>query len=209
MLKTLELPPLHRGIALLIRHATRDFIPVGSQGIDIPLTEQGILLAERLGFQLKRRIRCIKSSPSGRCIETGRAIAKGAGIQCDIILEPLLGEPGVFVIDVEKASPWFIDTDPLPMINKQLKGEEIPGTRFIKEGVRLLLETMFMTHIKPGELDIYITHDSVLVCAIYYLAGINNINEEMWPWMLEGACLWKVKNKVCWAWRGQVDYIYL
>lgn len=210
MPKTLEATPVKEGVALIMRHSIRYSIPPGSQGVNVPLTPLGIQLAEKWGEQLNRPIGHIASSPIGRCIDTGKAIARGAGINCDIIVEPLLGEPGAFVVDVEEAGPWFYHRDPLEMINRQLQGGYIPGTRPIEEGVSLILQLLLGNLPTPGKLSIYITHDSVLACVIYHLVGIDDtINADMWPWALEGCCLWKTDYELKWVWRGEPSSILL
>lgn len=204
MSKTLKMAPIEEGVAMIIRHSIRYPIPSGSQGVNVPLTPFGVQLAEKLGRQLNRPVGLIASSPIGRCIETGKAIARGAGIDRDIIIEPLLGEPGAFVVDVEKAAPWFYHRDPVEMINRQLQGGHIPGTRKVEDGVALILNLIFNPPLTPGKLNIFITHDSVLACIIYQLAGIDNINESMWPWTLEGCFLWQKNNELKWLWRGNI-----
>lgn len=203
MSRALKTVPFKEGIALIVRHSIRYSIPSGSQGLNVPLTPLGIHLAEQWGKQLNRRIGHIASSPVGRCIETGKAIQKGAGIDQDIIIEPLLGEPGVFVTNVEEAGEWFYQRRPLEMINRQLQGWYIPGTRPVEEGVSLILQLLFAPPPTPGKLNIYITHDSVLACIIYYLTGADTVNEDMWPWPLEGCWLWKTNNNLKWIWRGK------
>lgn len=204
--KLLETAPVDIGVALIMRHSKRYPIPFGSQGIKVPLTPCGIQLAEQFGKYLDRPIERIASSPIGRCIETGEAIGKGAGIGCDVSIERYFGEPGAFVTDVVEAGPWFYFRDPIEMINRQLNGGHIPGTRSIDEGIHLILQVIFNPPTPAGKVSIFITHDSVLACIIYYLAGVKSIDEEMWPVELEGCCLWKQCSKIYWMWRNKKGY---
>ena len=88
---------------LIIRHGPR----VGS---DIPLadaylTEDGRVRCRKFGMMWNGRPpSMILVSPIPRCKETGKIIMDSAGWNIDIKDEPLLGDPGPFVIDTEQAN---------------------------------------------------------------------------------------------------------
>ena len=74
-----QVPP-GADVALLVRHAEREEIPIGTFGEDVQLTSRGIVEAERLGRVLaSRRWEGIVSSPLLRCCETAVKICRGAG----------------------------------------------------------------------------------------------------------------------------------
>ena len=85
MPKTLDLVPKDKGAVLLLRHSLRNEIPDGTHGLDIPLTPEGVLLAEQWGKDLSWTIGGIKSSPIGRCVQTGNAIISGKGLDCEVV----------------------------------------------------------------------------------------------------------------------------
>ena len=203
MLETLKMAPDDRGVALLTRHSTRYSIPEGTAGKDVPLTPEGVRLAEEWGGQLGRTIRSIVSSPIGRCIETGNAMARGAGVEIEVSTDCRLMEPGGFVTDVRKAGPFFLEHGPLEMITRQLQQRPIPGVMLIAEGTKQIFEICFQSPPEPGEINICVTHDTLLACFIYFLVGKTSVGEDLWPWMLEGAVLWKEDDGFHWAWRGE------
>ena len=96
--------------ALIIRHAEREGIPTGEFGVDIPLTARGVAEAERLGEALicaGKEFRVV-SSPVPRCVQTGKAILRGAGCPGGVALDRRLGDPGPFVVDTDAGghSSW-------------------------------------------------------------------------------------------------------
>ena len=204
---TLALAPMEQGVVLLVRHSLRQSIPQGSHGLDIPLTPAGVQLAEEWGKNLNISIGRIFSSPVGRCVQTGEAIARGINLPLDVKIKKWLGEPGAYVFDTHLASPYFFEHGPIEIVSRQLNGDCIPGMHSIEEGTRKILSGLFQNHPASGTLDIYISHDSILGCVIYHLLGYRGITEETWPWMLEGAFFWKTNAGIGWAWRGATGEI--
>ncbi|HET8731866.1 MAG TPA: histidine phosphatase family protein, partial [Moraxellaceae bacterium] len=79
MAPAVALLPADRPLILLSRHSVREEAPNGIAGYDLPLTEEGIRLAEEWGTRLPGPLHALHSSPVGRCVDTATALARGAG----------------------------------------------------------------------------------------------------------------------------------
>ena len=91
----LVLPP-DKPVILFTRHSLRELAPNnGIPSYDLPLTPEGIVLAEQWGERLNRPIKAVYSSPVGRCVDTAKAMSRGAGIELPITQTNVLVEPGV------------------------------------------------------------------------------------------------------------------
>lgn len=203
MAHSLALVPENVRAALLLRHSIRPPIPPGQYGNEIPLTPEGILLAEELGRQMNsRHIGKVFSSPVGRCIETGRAVLKGSGQNgANVHIDPILSR--AFVRDVTTAGPVFLEHNPIWIVNCLLQNIPVPGMRPIDQGVARIMSAMFgnISDTRPC-LNLYISHDNIIAAVVYYLLGKRAIDEYDWPWMLEGVFLWYEKPELFLVWRG-------
>ena len=202
LLESLEIVPRDHPVALVTRHSTRFPIVPNSQGVNIQLTPKGIRLAEEFGHMVPIPIQRVISSPINRCIQTGVHMLRGAKVDIDISIEPLLGEPGAYVTDIELAKDWFLYKTGLEMVNAQLQETAIPGTRSVKTGTRLLLKQLMKQLVAPG-LVVAVTHDSVMSCTLFTLLGVDYIDEKEWPRMMEGFCLWWEHDHLALSWRGE------
>jgi len=198
----LEKLPDDKHVFLLTRHSIRE----PSEGVlvsyKLPLTEEGVALARCWGKELKRPLHRIVSSPVARCIETASYMLDGAQHGANIETDMILTEPGCFVQDISKAGPVFLSEGPLGFLNKHIS-EAIEGTISAAEGTARLLRLMRENIGSPGQLSLFVTHDTVLATFIYHLFGEDSVTEEHWPWMMEGAFLWFEDDEVHWIWRGQ------
>ena len=123
VLRWLERAPTDRPVAMLIRHSVRDHLPPGDAGYRLPITEVGVRLARALGARLGARLRTLRASPLVRCVQTAEALAEGAGLDLEVAPDHHLGDPGVYVLDGERA--W---------VNWQRLGHEEVMTRLVGSG---------------------------------------------------------------------------
>ena len=203
IVKRLETVPAEADAALILRHAEREDIPPGTFGVDVPLTARGIASAERLGAMLSdRRPRTkITASPVSRCVATARAMLHGGGWSGDYALDWLLGDPGPFVVDADVAGTLFLDISILEIVRRQLSHTEPPsGMRGTSEGVDLLLRLAADNLRSCGQLNIYVTHDAILVVLVAHLYQMS-VDEVGWPGYLDGLLLWRSSERLCFAWR--------
>ncbi len=203
---SLAMLPDDRPVALLTRHSLRENArePNGVPGYDLPLTPEGVVLAEQWGARLDRPISSFHSSPVGRCMDTARAMARGAGLaEPEILATPLLVEPGCYVRSIRKIGPLFLQMGPLAFANHHLQ-QTVDGLLTPRDGALQLLGHLHAAQGAPGEIALHVTHDTILAAFIYHLLGRREIAEADWPWMMEGAWLWFDDDAhVHWIWRGE------
>ena len=189
-------------VSLIIRHAEREDIPEGTFGYDVNLTAEGTQAAEELGAALSRmRAPIVLSSPVPRCVQTARAILRGAGSPAEVVTDRRLGDPGAFVVDAEAAGPLFLDLPAPEIARRQLQGgTTLPGMRPTPEGVEILLDLVASPLKKKGRLYMFVTHDiilSVFVASIFRLS----LEETEWPGYLDGLLLWRSDEQLHLSWR--------
>lgn len=202
LLSSIGVLPDDKPVAFLTRHSIREEPQNGFASYDIPLTEEGVELAEALGRQLTRPFHKVFSSPSPRCVDTATAILKGASHNLDVQETKLLVEPGSYVVEIEKVAGLFFKLGPLKFAQKHLRGE-VRGVLQPKEGTQQLL-----THLKgamgpDGSISLHVTHDTILTAFVYSLLDHSYLTEEHWPWMMEGVFVWFDGDAVNWIWRGK------
>lgn len=203
LLPSLERLPRERPVLLFTRHSTREQPANGFAGYDVPLTPEGVRLAEAWGRRLGRPLHVALSSPVGRCVDTARAMLAGAGHDAlEVATTPHLVEPGCYVEDIRAIGRTFITLGPVAFANLHFR-ESLPGIRTAEEGTARLLAFMREQLGPPGSLSLLVTHDTILAACIYTLAGVREISQPDWPWMMEGAFLWFSDTHVHWLWRGQ------
>ncbi len=190
--------------SLVIRHAEREAIPAGTFGHDANLTAEGTQAAEHLGAALsENRALTIVSSPVPRCVQTARAMFRGAGTSAELLTDRHLGGPGAFIVDSEAAGPLFLEL-PIPEIaRRQLQDAmPLPGMRPTPEGVEILQELATSPLGENGRLHVFVTHDiilSVFVASIFR----SSLEETGWPDFLEGLLLWRHSGRLQFSWKGR------
>lgn len=190
-------------VVLFTRHSIREQPQGGFAGYDVPLTPEGVALAEAWGRSLARPLHCALSSPVGRCIDTARAMLAGAGQPAvEVVPHRRLVEPGCFVRDIGAVGRTFLERGPVGFANLHFS-EPLAGIRSPEEGTSRLVDLMRESLGPPGSLSLLVTHDTILAACIYTLAGVERIEESDWPWMMEGAFVWFDDEHVHWLWRGE------
>lgn len=195
-----ELPP-DRPLLLLTRHSLRESAAHGVATYDLPLTAEGVALAEAWGERLPFPLHSLHSSPVGRCLDTAAALARGAGRELEIATSTALVEPGCYVHSLGQVGPLFLRLGPLAFANRHLQ-EPLEGILSPAEGCAKLLAHLHAEQGPPGQLSVHVTHDTILAAFVYHLMGRSALADEDWPWMMEGAWLWFDDEAVHWVWRG-------
>ena len=203
IVERLALAPHQDDVAIILRHAEREYIPAGTFGEKVTLTAQGVSTAEELGSVLARRGPVsITSSPVLRCVQTAGAIWRGGGQAGATTLDWRLGDPGPFVVRAEESGKLFLQVGILEIVRRQLSAAgPLPGMRETTEGIELLLGLTAHNLDQQGRLSIYVTHDSILavLAAWLYRAPIEEIT---WPDYLDGLLLWRSGERLNFSWRG-------
>ena len=223
MLSAIDLlPDVQTPVTLFTRHSIREEVPgQGLAGYDLQLTNQGRDLAQEWGAyladQTDRVIHHCISSPIQRCIDTAALMIEGADAvtpeqnthRIEIIEQGLLVEPGSFVLDIQKAGPYFAKQGALGFINSFVNNA-LPGMKQPIHGVVDVLELIYNTHPqnKYG-LSLAVSHDTILAAMIAVMSGRQDVSREDWPKMMEGLFVWFegdvfLESKLKWIWRGQV-----
>lgn len=199
----MTLLPSDRPLTLLTRHSVRELAANGVATYDLPLTPEGIVLAEQWGGQLGLPLHAFYSSPVGRCMDTARAMARGAGREFEVQISMTLVEPGCFVHGIFEVGPLFLKLGPLAFANRHFQ-EPMPGILSPAAGVAKIVRHLQQSQGDSGSLTVHVTHDTILAAFIYHLQGQSGISEEDWPWMMEGAWLWfDEADQLHWVWRAQ------
>lgn len=211
---SLGMLPVDKPVSLLTRHSIREKADQAVVSYRAPLTKEGIELARQWGSEFKKPIVDIYSSPVGRCVETAKALLDGAkpAIRTDsnLVMPPnqidvktslILVEPGCFVQDINIAGPEFLRAGPVDFFNRHIN-QSIEGVLSPNEGSKNLLNYLQNNQSHPGSLVVHVTHDTILAAFIYYLLGAKTIDDDLWPWMMEGTFLWFDDDHVHFIWRG-------
>ena len=202
LIPSLAALPAHLPVALLTRHSIREEAENRFATYDVPLTPEGVALAQAWGGLLTRPLAALYSSPVGRCVATAEAMARGAGATLAIHNHGSLVEPGSYVQDVAQVGGLFLKLGPLGFANKHLRNE-VRGVLSPEAGARQLLEHLQASRGEPGSLSVHVTHDTILAAFIYFLRGQQTLEQADWPWMMEGAFLWFDEDAAHWIWRGE------
>ncbi len=199
----LSLVPAGVDVSLALRHAEREAIPAGTFGDAVPLTAAGIASAEGLGSLLSpRELSVFRSSPLPRCIDTARAMARGAGWEAEPVSDRLLGDHGPFVVDPSVCGPFLLEIGIRELVRQQLDdGLPPPGMRPTGEGVKLLLEMAAGDLGRNGLLNIHVTHDAILAVLVGHLYRLE-VDDFPWPGYLDGLLLWRWDGRLHFSWPG-------
>ncbi len=208
LLPSLAELPADLPVALLTRHSIREEPANRFATYDVPLTPEGVALAQAWGELLPRPLARLYSSPVGRCVATAEAMAMGAGLALPVETCSALVEPGSYVQDMHQVGGLFFKLGPLGFANKHLRNE-VRGVLSPQEGARRLLQHLQQGLGDPGTLAVHVTHDTILAAFIYFLRGQKELEQSHWPWMMEGAFLWFDDDMAHWLWRGERGQIVI
>ena len=215
------LPEPKTPVTLFTRHSLREEVKgQGLAGYDLQLTGAGRELAQVWGEYLiansQRQIQHCISSPIQRCVDTAALMIEGADSvdignthQIEIIEQGLLVEPGSFVLDIQKAGPYFKRQGALGFINSFVNNA-LPGMKHPISGVVDVLELIYNTHPRHSYgLSLAVSHDTIIAAILAVMTGRNEVTSEDWPQMMEGLFVWFegnefLESQLKWIWRGQL-----
>jgi hypothetical protein len=203
-LKSLEkVQDLNQKKLILIRHSDRESILQGTLGSDIHITFEGKEKAFELGRVLRSLpIEWCKTSPLLRCTQTNDSIGDGYGKKISHSTSKLLGEPGPFVFDGDKAINAFFNHGAEVVVREMIKGRSFPGIRSSKEGSIFFLKSLIKFLEESTGDGICISHDSILMPFI-----ANYCDEKFsgqWLPPLGGVVLVKQENAYALWWDGKM-----
>lgn len=195
--------PKDRPIAVLLRHSVRDDLPPGIAGYSLPITEAGTQLAQELGGLIGARLRSLHTSPLPRCVQTAEALNFGSDANLPIVHDRLLGDPGVFVVDGQRAQMNWDRLGHEGVMQYLVASDEVlPGMARPGPAARFLVQHMLtVTGNTPG-LHLFVTHDSLVTATAARLLG-QKLGTDAWPWYLEAAFFWRDQDDLHIQYRDQ------
>jgi len=198
-----SLPSAGQSVAVLIRHAERPPIPLEDPGNHLPLTNRGRQQAEALGLSLGAAIKSISTSPVRRCIETAEGIRRDSGLPLQIVLDSMLGDPGVYTADPELAWKTWCEWGQERVYRELLEGVDVPpGMEDPFQASRNLARHMLSRiEYDPG-VHVYITHD-LLIATLAARSFRTTFDETTWPQFLTGLSMWPEKGGVRFTYGGR------
>jgi broad specificity phosphatase PhoE len=201
VLRRLSSIPSDRAVALLLRHAERLPLDLSEGDYTRPITAEGAALARRLGDHLGARLRTLRASPLTRCVQTAEALREGASARCEIALDRMLGDPGVYVTDDRLAHRTWIELGHEAVMEFLAGTGEapLPGLAEPSAAARRLIEHMLAPERGPG-LHAFVTHDSLVVATVARVVG-KRLERCDWPRFLEGAFFWRGESGITIAYR--------
>ncbi len=222
MLHALDLlPDPKTPVTLFTRHSLREQVTgQGLAGYDLQLTPAGRDLATAWGEYLiansGRQIQHCISSPIQRCVDTAALMIQGADAidtvnthHIEIVEQGLLVEPGSFVLDIQKAGPYFKRQGALGFINSFVNNA-LPGMKHPISGVVDVLELIYNTHPRNCYgLSLAVSHDTIIAAILAVMSQRQEVTSEDWPQMMEGLFVWFegdefLECQLKWIWRGKL-----
>lgn len=180
-----------RSIVVFLRHGERESVPSHEfPRHDAPLTHNGRRDAQSLGLRLGTRLGSVRTSPVPRCVETARAVLVGAGRSPEVHEDRVLGEPGAFVLDGDRAMAALVELGFHPAARRLGEGEKLPGFADpdAASGQMIALATSLLAGGQPA-VHVLVTHDLIMSTLIARIWGRALVEAE-WPGYLDGIALW-------------------
>ncbi len=149
--------------ALVIRHGPRfgGDVALDSDGLTDAGKEAALNLGKRLPAHMEIRF---FSSPIGRCIDTAKMIAEGAGIDAEITISRMLAKPGPYPIDEAQVEKYCQDETLHRFMIDWVEGR-VPDAAIgpLPDGAELLVSHV-LGHLREKDrgLDIHVGHDIFL-----------------------------------------------
>lgn len=197
----LERLPHQAPVAVLLRHSVRGDLPPGEAGDSVPITEDGVRLARALGARLGSGLRSVHSSPLLRCVQTAEALCAGASVELPIHRERLLGAPGIYVVDAERAwSSWEAKGHEGVVGHLVGDDEPLPGMAAPDAAARFLVQHMLAAAGAEPGYHVFVTHDSLVTATAARILG-QRFGKDAWPWYLEAAFFWREHGALVAAYR--------
>lgn len=191
ILHWLDTIPPDQPVALLLRHSVRGHLPLDDTGYTLNITQEGHRLALRLGTLLQRRLQTLHTSPLTRCVQTATAINEGAGAHIPITHDHHLGDPGVYVLDGERAwENWKTLGDDGVIEHMVSSDDKLPGMEQPDIAAHRLLRHMFAVAGNQRGIHVFVTHDALVTISAARLLQRPKTRGGR-PAYLEGAFFWQ------------------
>ena len=178
-----------QSVAVLIRHADRDVLSRDDVGYTLPITEVGKQRAHGFGRKLGSRLVSLHTSPFVRCIQTAEAIKSGALVDAPLVLDTMLGDPGVYVLDGEVAWPTWQKMGCKEVVEHLVTSDiPLPGMAEPNAAADRLIRHMRSIATATLGVHVFVTHDAIIATTVAKI--MNTSSKHLWPCFLEGAIFW-------------------
>ncbi len=184
-----KIVPNDRPLSMLIRHSNRYPITNADEVWTAGITPEGIELASDYGkwLQDNYNVGCIETSPIQRCIDTGKYLAEGINPRVSVSPVQVLSHPN------EKAEydslADYLENKVWPARISEIAAYLVPDG-----------------HHQPG-LNIYISHDSVVIAMAAYWLDKDVRGHENWPKFMEPFFLWWQGGDLTASFRGETKIV--
>lgn len=184
LIQDLSLVPRDRPVTLLMRHSARFPIVPPDDGWTVPLTTEGVRMAEDLGLVIGPHFAegRLRSSPVGRCIATAEAVARGAGWNGSVLPD-------------DRISHGFLEPCWNLVSSGGLNGK-------LPEQIHSAMGLLLDPSDQAPRLDIMVSHDTVVGAVVGTLLRAPVLREH-WPNYLEGVFFWQEDGHIRALWRGK------
>jgi len=178
-----------QSVAVLIRHADRDALPKDDVGYALPITRVGMQRAHGFGRNLGSRLMSLHTSPLARCIQTSEAIKAGALVDVPLVLDTMLGDPGVYVLDGQTAWPTWQEMGSNGVVEHLVTSDNLlPGMAEPNAAANRLIRHMKSIATAIPGVHVFVTHDAIIATTVAKI--LNTSSKHLWPCFLEGATFW-------------------
>jgi broad specificity phosphatase PhoE len=178
-----------QSVAILIRHADRDALSRDDVGYALPITETGKQRAHGFGKKLGSRLVSLHTSPFVRCIQTAEAMKAGAMVDAPLVLDKMLGDPGVYVLDGQVAWPTWQKMGSEEVVEHLVTSDiPLPGMSEPNAAAERLIRHMKSIATATLGVHVFVTHDAIIATTAAKI--LNTSSRYLWPCFLEGAIFW-------------------
>lgn len=192
---------------IVFRHSIRKSIESGV-GREVPLTDEGMVLAQWFGQNLNYEIGFVASSSCDRNKHTCMEILSGKGVQKDIITarnELECPQAKDEILSGKVFNQYNFRSD---VIIHKVKTEGLPGFNTIEEATKIMLDYFFSNGNRENTVDLFCTHDFqmaiLFACLFDFDPTEETLKHDKWPMMLEGMIFWGKRTHFWCSWRGEI-----
>ncbi len=181
--------PKDRPISMLIRHSARFPITSAAEVWTAGLTPEGIEMASKYGGWLSRyyKISKIETSPITRCIDTGKYISTALSEEVEVAGLDVLAHPNENA-EYDSLADYLINKR-WPDRISQIAAYLVPNG-----------------HHQDG-LNIFISHDTVLIAMTAYWMDLDVRDGELWPRFMEPFFMWWQTGELMASFRGETKNV--
>jgi broad specificity phosphatase PhoE len=205
MLKTaLDLAKKGIPVALVLRHAGPEGLPGGMRCDEAHASRSGLKAARELGIALGNQLTCCHASPYPRCVETGETIVTGSGQAVGVVKDRLLGNPSVFIDNLDDATEVFERIGHDAVFEHLVNADPLPGwTNPLQASRRLVKHLLDTCQLQGQGVGVFVTHDLTIGVMVRWATDWKPDLSDL-PGYLEGALVYRENGQVLLRYRSHL-----